>query len=505
MWYERSPIEAANPISSIKPGTGIMVREYPSSNNNGKSSDPTNKIAQHEIQQRLDKQAQDQENIMNCWQQGYQLQTGRYIIQETLGEGGFGVVYRARDTQLDRDVVIKTLNKKLQQDERFERLQEDLHKEAKRLSNFNHRNIVQIYDILHEQGRLYIVMEYIRGETLARRLERQGILEQQEALDYIRQISEALEVVHKNELAHRDVKPGNIIIRDSTREAVLIDFGIAREFHLQRHTAYSSEGYAPPEQYIENAPKKSYTDVYALAATLYTLLTRKVPSSARDREYQLKEHNEDSLISPLQINSRISLAVNQAIIQGMELKSENRPQSIQEWLYLLSTSEEESEHGLAVSKNEIAPIHTTKTATINTSNAWNFRQVEHSPTLPENETSSLEFLGRAALMGVAIWLLAISIVKLIENSEIRFLFSLIFCMALIFLAQYRLPSHEQRGYIFISSVIPTLLVFLAVIFQILPGVGLNTLTQLPIICALLTILTGAFAFIIMTFFKYFHE
>jgi serine/threonine protein kinase len=198
-----------------------MVQEHPSSNNNGKSSESTNKIAQEKIQHKLERQAQDQEKIMSCWQQGYPLQTGRYIIQQTLGEGGFGVVYRARDTQLDRDVVIKTLNRKLQQDEGFEKLQEDLHREAKRLSNFNHRNIVQIYDILHEQGLQCIVMEYIRGETLARRLE-QGILEEEEALDYIRQISEALEVVHKNELAHRDVKPGNIVIRDGTREAVLM-------------------------------------------------------------------------------------------------------------------------------------------------------------------------------------------------------------------------------------------------------------------------------------------
>ncbi|MBW4594666.1 MAG: serine/threonine protein kinase [Brasilonema angustatum HA4187-MV1] len=167
---------------------------------------------------------------MNCWQPGHQLKNGRFIIKQILGQGGFGVAYLASDQKLKRDVVIKTLNERIQCEPNFEKLKEDFKKEAERLSQCRHSNIVVIYDWFDEDQLPCIVMDYIAGETLARRLER-GVLKEEEALHYIHQIGEALKVVHTNNLVHRDVKPGNVMIREGTQEAVLIDFGIAREFH----------------------------------------------------------------------------------------------------------------------------------------------------------------------------------------------------------------------------------------------------------------------------------
>ncbi|KAB8333044.1 serine/threonine protein kinase [Scytonema tolypothrichoides VB-61278] len=400
---------------------------------------------------------------MSYWQKDYQLKNGRFIILEILGEGGFGVTYLAKDEELKRYVVIKTLNEKAQREPRVEKLKKDFKTEAERLSQCYHHNIVKIYDIFDQEGLPCIVMEYILGETLADRLKR-GV-KQEEALDYIRQIGEALKTVHNRNMVHRDVKPNNIMIQDNTQEAVLIDFGISRELDCTRYTLSYSPGYAPLEQYDEFKPKDSYTDVYSLAATLYTVLTKETPESADDRKKEIKNHNTDPLIPPRQINRTISVQVNQAIMKGMELEPRNRPQTIQEWLHLLPNPQEQKVN--------------------------NGRQAE-------NNTTDLTLLGRTFFMGVAIWLLALTVSKFIENPELRFVLSFIFCVGLIFLAQYRLPPHEQKSYLFLSSVIPTLLIFLVVMFQIIPGVQLNNLTKLPIsYCAFLTLITGLFALILI--------
>lgn len=177
-----------------------------------------------------------------------------------------------------------------------------------------------------------MVMEYIDGEDLGTLVENHGVLSEEIALKYIQQIGEALTVVHNNGLLHRDIKPQNIMIRSGKSEAVLIDFGIAREFtpNLSKtHTKILSDGFAPIEQYDARAKRGAFTDVYALAATLYSLLTGELPTIAPMRAIgtEIEEAKK--------INSQISDRVNHAIIKGMEIKPENRPQSINEWLNLL--------------------------------------------------------------------------------------------------------------------------------------------------------------------------
>ncbi|MBD2043505.1 serine/threonine-protein kinase [Microcoleus sp. FACHB-672] len=265
------------------------------------------------------------------WPAGYKLQGGQYTIEKELGEGGFGVAYLARNAKGER-VVIKTLNDTVQQRPDFDKFQQDFLNEALRLAKCNHPHIVPIHQVFQE-GRLWcMVMEYIEGEDLATHLEKQGVLPEAEALRYIQQVGEALTVIHNNNLLHRDVKPNNILVRAGTSEAILIDFGIAREFTpdlTQTHTQFFSSGFAPIEQYDRLAKRGAYTDVYALAATLYVILTGQMPEPAPVRAAGTP------LTSPKQHKSSISDNVNRAILKGMALKAKDRPQSVSDWLKLL--------------------------------------------------------------------------------------------------------------------------------------------------------------------------
>jgi serine/threonine protein kinase len=265
------------------------------------------------------------------WTPGQVLQGGKYTIEKRIGQGGFGITYLAKNKR-GNPVVIKTLKETEQNSRDFDKQQQDFVNQALRLKGCQHPHIVKVYELIKEGNLWGIVMEYIEGETLAER----AILSESEALHYIQQIGDALTFVHRNQLLHRDVKPQNIMVRADQSEAVLIDFGIAREFVLDltlTHTANLTPSYAPPEQYNHRARWSPCTDIYALAATLYRLLTGKAPESSVSRSVG------STLTPPKQLNAQISDRVNAAIIQGMDLKPENRPQSVQEWLALLGVEQ----------------------------------------------------------------------------------------------------------------------------------------------------------------------
>ena len=262
---------------------------------------------------------------------GKSLQSGKYTLEKELGRGGFGITFRANHRYLGQPVVIKTLNESLRRDRNFAEFDRKFQDEARRLASCVHPNIVRVSDFFVEDGQPYMVMDYIAGQNLGEVVAGNNSLPENLAILYITQIGAALKAVHQKGLLHRDIKPQNILLRQGTQEVVLIDFGISREFTAgatQNHTNMVSDGYAPPEQYFAQGKYTPATDVYGLAATLYTLLTAQVPVAAILRTSQ-------PMPSPRDLRPELSTTVSQAVMRGMTVEAQNRPASVDEWLDLL--------------------------------------------------------------------------------------------------------------------------------------------------------------------------
>jgi formylglycine-generating enzyme required for sulfatase activity/tRNA A-37 threonylcarbamoyl transferase component Bud32 len=258
----------------------------------------------------------------------------RFLVEKLLGAGGMGETYLAQDQRMSRSVVLKILNAEQQADaaarQRFSR-------EAEMLAKFQHPGVVTVHDLIEVDGRDVIVMERLDGLDLIAYLSPLGVdrwcYAEAEALEYIRQTGKALAYVHEQGLLHRDIKPHNIM-RCGDGQVKLIDFGLARQFDPKLSkllTNQLTEGYAPIEQYEERGKFTKALDVYALAATLYYLLTGEHPISARLRSLY-------PLVPPRKINENVSVQVNEAILRGMELAASDRPQTVADFLASLKSS-----------------------------------------------------------------------------------------------------------------------------------------------------------------------
>ncbi|HBK98372.1 MAG TPA: hypothetical protein DD001_14165, partial [Microcoleaceae bacterium UBA10368] len=270
---------------------------------------------------------------MKRWQDGQQLHDGKYIIEEYLGGGGFGETYRAQNRQEGKSVAIKTLNTFQQFQPDFAKTQGKFVNEALSLAKCRHPHIVEVYEMFQEGDLWCMAMELIDGIDLYTQIKENGRLSEPKALSMIQQLGDALTCVHKQNLTHRDVKPENIMLRKRGMEAVLIDFGLARQANssgkLMTNSVTGTAFFAPIELAEKRPQLGAYTDVYSLAATLYNMLTGQKPIPSPGRKII------DPLIAPKLYNDRISDRVNAAIMKGMELEPQNRPQSVQEWLDLL--------------------------------------------------------------------------------------------------------------------------------------------------------------------------
>jgi len=284
---------------------------------------------------------------------GKTLQGGKYTLEQELGRGGFGVTFKATHHYLGQPVVIKTLNESLRLHPDLAKFQRQFQDEARRLALCTHANIVRVSDFFLEAGWPYMVMDYVPGQTLQAVVFPGKPLSEVTAIHYIRQVGEALKVVHQQGLLHRDIKPENIILRTPPTspyqggatggEVVLIDFGISREFtsdFTQTHTSLVSEGYAPIEQYLSKEKRTPASDVYGLAATLYALLTAQVPTPAVIRDRQ-------PMPAPRDLQPQVSAATNQAVMRGMAIEARYRPASVDEWLSLLPDPQFEPVNGTA--------------------------------------------------------------------------------------------------------------------------------------------------------------
>ena len=191
-----------------------------------------------------------------------------------------------------------------------------------------------------------MVMEYIEGKDLMWHLRRNGIFSEEKALQIIKQIGSALEHIHSKGLLHRDIKPENIMLRESTGDAVLIDFGLARQFSFEEAitmTILMTKPFAPPEQFENKARFKPALDIYSLAATLFVLVAKKnrpyfpLPDATRTSLEMMRQNIP--LKSPQLYNRNLSDQITQGILWGMEFEVEKRPQSVSEWLNSLQKPE----------------------------------------------------------------------------------------------------------------------------------------------------------------------
>ena len=271
-------------------------------------------------------------------QQDYTLQDGNYRILKVLGQGGFGITYLAIQVRLDRKVAIKEFfmkdfcerNETTRQvtlgtagsREMVNSCRKKFLKEAKHIAKLYHPNIIRIIDVFDENSTSYYVMEYIEGGSLSNKLGTTG-LSMSDATRYILQVAEALKYIHKQNIAHLDIKPSNIMLNGND-EIVLIDFGVSKQYDFSTggQTSVSpvgcSSGYAPLEQYDPNGVKdfSPQTDIYSLGATYFKLLTGITPPNAFGITKDFLQENLKA--------KGVPTAVISIICKSMEKLKENR-------------------------------------------------------------------------------------------------------------------------------------------------------------------------------------
>ena len=261
-----------------------------------------------------------------------QVLQNRYRIVSLLGQGGMGAVYRAWDTRLDVPVALKEMIPQPGLDSHtLDQLGRQFRREATILARMDHPHLVRVTDFFEEGGNVYLVMDFIEGESLADQIEREGTLPEQQVVAWAMQLLDALEYCHGQRVIHRDIKPQNIIICPNGH-VELVDFGLVKLWDPsdpKTHTAMRGMGtpaYAPPEQYgVNPGHTDSRSDLYSLGATLYHALTGEPPATAGDRMA-----NPESFMPIGRFTSHVSVQTEAAVMRAMELPLSRRFSSARE-------------------------------------------------------------------------------------------------------------------------------------------------------------------------------
>lgn len=287
--------------------------------------------------------------------------SNRYILGRIIGEGSFGITYIGWDEVLAFPVAIKEyypvdlvsrdvirgnntnvyMYANIEETEYHKKLERFL-KEARDLTRFNQLNaIVSVRDFFYENNTAYIVMDYIRGESLKSYVKRRGAIDAGEVLAMFKPVLESLIKVHEVEIIHRDISPDNLLF-DEEHNLVLIDFGSAELQNAdftRSVTIMFKRGFSPEEQYRSYGKQGAWTDIYALCATMYYAMTASIPDESIQRTL------EDRVI-PLWDLSDINLSNAQmkAIMKGMEVRAENRYQNVKDLYKALYESDEKGTH-----------------------------------------------------------------------------------------------------------------------------------------------------------------
>lgn len=269
----------------------------------------------------------------------------RFYIGMVLGEGGFGVTYIGWDSNLDMTVAIKeyfpsnmasrdctaSISKNInvfggESEQEYTQGLERYIREAKVLSKFNDlHGIVDVRDFFYENNTAYIVMEYLKGPTLEEHIKQYGRMKPEYVFQIMKPVMRSLEKIHQAGIVHRDISPDNIMLSDGGIK--LIDFGAARLANNDNNkslTVMLKRGFAPEEQYRSSGKQGPWTDVYAICATIYYMLTGKRPTESIERTH------EDTLQGFEELGVTVDKEENDALMKGLEPMGQNRYQSIQE-------------------------------------------------------------------------------------------------------------------------------------------------------------------------------
>ena len=271
----------------------------------------------------------------------------QYRVEKVLGQGGFGLTYLAQDTRLDMSVALKEFfpresaarepnggvrPKSSLENEQFAAGLKGFLSEAQILARFRHPNIVQVHNFFEENSTAYMVMAFEKGESLSVLLKLQEHWSEVELLKIVLPLLDGLKILHGAGFIHRDIKPGNIYIRQNGTP-VLLDFGATRHAigeHTKTLTALLTPGYAPMEQYYSSSKRQgAWTDIYAMGAVLYRAITGQVPDHATDRMSALPRGELDPLPPLMSLGlSGYSHHFLEAIDHALQVLEKDRPQTV---------------------------------------------------------------------------------------------------------------------------------------------------------------------------------
>ena len=255
-----------------------------------------------------------------------QLINDRYEIIRAIGEGGMANVYLAKDTILDRKVAVKILRGDLAEDEKFVRR---FQREAISASSLNDPNIVEVYDVGEDDGKYFIVMEYVQGLTLKQLIKKRGSLTLPEVVDIMLQLTSAVAHAHESYIIHRDIKPQNVVILEDGRVKIM-DFGIAVALNAgeftQTNSVMGTVYYIPPEQ-ANGGAATTRSDIYSLGILMYELVTGHVPFKGDNPVEVAIKHMNEPLPSICEYDPEMPQSIENIILRASAKNPKNRYES----------------------------------------------------------------------------------------------------------------------------------------------------------------------------------